>query len=148
MSTKDALFEISNSLFFLSLSLNSKIMNRNIMFKELSIPPSHMKVIFYLMNNGPSSVSKIANDLVISKPNMTPIIDNLIAEGYAVRYDDPNDRRIIIIETTEKAHTFLRQKRQETVQYLSDKLSALSSEDVNTLESILPTLNKIIARIK
>lgn len=148
MFTKDALFEISNSLFFLSLSLNSKMMNRNIMLKGLSVPPSHMKVIFYLMNKGPSSVSKIANDLVISKPNMTPIIDNLITEGYVVRYDDPKDRRIIIIETTEKAHNFLKQKRQETVEYLSDKLSTLSNEDIETLKSTLPTLSKIIGKIK
>ncbi len=148
MFSKDDLIEISNSLFFLFLSLNSKMINRNIMVKGLSVPPSHMKVIFYLVNNGPSSVSKIANDLVISKPNMTPIIDNLITEGYAVRYDDPNDRRIIIIKTTEKAHDFLRQKRQETVEYLSDKLSTLSNEDIENLRSTLPTLSKIIGKIK
>lgn len=148
MFTKEALLEISNSLYFLSLSLNSKIMNRNIILKGICIPLSHMKVIFYLINNGPSSVSKIANDLVISKPNMTPIIDNLISEGYVVRYDDPNDRRIIIVEATEKAKNLINQKRQETVEYFSDKLSTLSNEDIETLKSLLPVLSKIIMKMK
>ncbi|WP_313561455.1 MarR family winged helix-turn-helix transcriptional regulator [Ruminiclostridium cellobioparum] len=118
------------------------------MLKGLSVPPSHMKVIFYLTTNGPSPVSKIANDLEISKPNMTPIIDNLISEGYAVRYDDPNDRRIINIKATEKAFNTLKQKKQETVELVSEKLSSLSDEDIELLMDTIPPLIKILGKIK
>lgn len=148
MFTKEALLEISNNMFFLFLSLNHKMINRSIMLKGLSVPPSHMKVIFYLTTNGPSPVSKIANDLEISKPNMTPIIDNLIAEGYAVRYDDPNDRRIINIKATEKAFNTLKQKKQETVELVSEKLSSLSDEDIELLMDTIPPLIKILGKIK
>ncbi|EMS69159.1 MarR family winged helix-turn-helix transcriptional regulator [Ruminiclostridium cellobioparum] len=148
MFTKEALLEISNNMFFLFLSLNHKMINRSIMLKGLSVPPSHMKVIFYLTTNGPSPVSKIANDLEISKPNMTPIIDNLIAEGYAVRYDDPNDRRIINIKATEKAFNTLKQKKQETVELVSEKLSSLSDEDIELLMATIPPLIKILGKIK
>lgn len=148
MFTKEALLEISNNMFFLFLSLNHKMINRSIMLKGLSVPPSHMKVIFYLTTNGPSPVSKIANDLEISKPNMTPIIDNLIAEGYAVRYDDPNDRRIINIKATEKAFNTLKQKKQETVELVSEKLSSLSDGDIELLMSTIPPLIKILGKIK
>ncbi|WP_027628733.1 MarR family winged helix-turn-helix transcriptional regulator [Ruminiclostridium cellobioparum] len=148
MFTKEALLEISNNMFFLFLSLNHKMINRSIMLKGLSVPPSHMKVIFYLTTNGPSPVSKIANDLEISKPNMTPIIDNLISEGYAVRYDDPNDRRIINIKATEKAFNTLKQKKQETVELVSEKLSSLSDEDIELLMDTIPPLIKILGKIK
>ena len=148
MFTKEALLEISNNMFFLFLSLNHKMINRSIMLKGLSVPPSHMKVIFYLTTNGPSPVSKIANDLEISKPNMTPIIDNLISEGYAVRYDDPNDRRIINIKATEKAFNTLKQKKQETIELVSEKLSALSDEDIESLMATIPPLIKILGKIK
>ncbi len=148
MFTKEALLEISNNMFFLFLSLNHKMINRSIMLKGLSVPPSHMKVIFYLTTNGPCPVSKIANELEISKPNMTPIIDNLIAEGYAVRYDDPNDRRIINIKATEKAFNSLKQKKQETIELVSEKLSALSDEDIESLMATIPPLIKILGKIK
>jgi len=148
MFTKDALIEISNSLFFLFLSLNNKMINRNIMLKGLCVPPSHIKVIFYLTTNGPSPVSKIANELVISKPNMTPIIDNLITEGYAIRYDDPSDRRIVIIEATEKSFDFLKQKKQETVEAVSEKLSSLSNKDIESLKTLVPKLTEILGKIQ
>ena len=38
----------------------------------------------------------MAKDLSISKPNMTPIIDKLVKEGYVDRYYDDNDRRVIL----------------------------------------------------
>lgn len=148
MFTKEALNAISNDLFYLTIFLNSRLVNRNLMMKGCTIPPSHMKVIFYLAMHGPCPVSKIANDLVISKPNMTPIIDNLIAEGYVNRYDDPNDRRIIIIESTQKAHEFLEQKKTEAKNLLFEKLSTLSDDDLQVLKNTIPQLTEIMVKLK
>ena len=66
------------------------------------MPPSHARIIFYLKFSGPVPISHAAKDLDISKPNMTPIIDKLIAEDLVRRYDDPNDRRIIKLEVTDR----------------------------------------------
>lgn len=147
MFTKKDLNPISNDLFMLFVYLNSRIINHNIMLKGLPIPPSHMKVIFHLTMKGPCPVSRIANDLMISKPNMTPIIDNLIAEGYVHRYDDPNDRRIIIVELTEKSINLLSKKRDEMKILLTEKISALSEPDIEYLRSTLPVLTDIIKKI-
>lgn len=148
MFTKEDLSTVSNDLFLLLVSLNSRLINRNVMLRGLSIPPSHMKVLFYLIMHGSSPVSKIANDLVISKPNMTPIIDNLIAEGYAERYDDPNDRRIIIIQPTKKSHDLLSQKQQESKRLLSEKLSVLNEKDLKSLKEMLPQMTEILKKIQ
>ncbi len=148
MFTKEALNEISNDMFYLLIFLNSRLINRNLMLKGLTVPPSNMKVIFYLIMHGSCPVSKIANDLVISKPNMTPIIDNLLAEGYVNRYDDPNDRRIIIIEPTQKARDFVIQKKRESKELLSEKLSSLSDNDLLFLKDVLPKLAAVMSKIK
>ncbi len=148
MFTKEALNEISNDMFYLLIFLNSRLINRNLMLKGLTVPPSNMKVIFYLIMHGSCPVSKIANDLVISKPNMTPIIDNLLAEGYVNRYDDPNDRRIIIIEPTQKARDFVVQKKRESKELLSEKLSSLSDNDLLFLKDVLPKLAAVMSKIK
>ena len=148
MFTKENLNSLSNNMFLLFLAINSRVINRTLMLKGFAFPPSHMKVIFYLHFNGPSPVSKIAKELVISKPNMTPILDNLIAEGYARRYDDPNDRRIIMIESTEKACKFLEEKRQATISALSEKLSNLEQQDLETLDRIIPELTGILGKLQ
>ena len=94
---------IPNNLYILLLSLNRRVFNPNDALKSLNLPSSHAKVLFYLIHNGANPISKVAKDLSISKPNMTPIIDKLVNEGYVERYCDDNDRRIILINHTKSA---------------------------------------------
>jgi len=147
MFSKEELNSISNDLYTLLIYLNSRVFNPGIMLKGLSIPPSHMKAIFFLIKIGPCPVSKLAKDLSISKPNMTPIIDNLISEGFVSRYDDPNDRRVIMIAATPKAHDLLKKKEQMTKESLAERISFLSSDDLETLKKVIPQLTDIIIKM-
>ncbi|ACL75547.1 MarR family winged helix-turn-helix transcriptional regulator [Ruminiclostridium cellulolyticum] len=148
MLAKEDMNSISNDLFLLVLHLSGRIFNPSTMFKGLPIPPSHTKVLFRLAKLGPCPVSHLANDLIISRPNMTPIIDKLIAEGYADRYDAPNDRRIIMVRLTEKAHTLLHSIEQKAKSLFVEKLSALDEKDLLNLKNIIPELNNIVLKIK
>lgn len=148
MSDKQELDNISNDLYNVVFYFHSKVFNPSSMLKGMPLPPSNMRVIFHLTRLGPSPVSKIANELSISKPNMTPIIDNLIAEGFVNRYNDPNDRRIIMVEATENAYSFLKKKEQYMKSMLSEKIAILDDDDLAALKALLPKMFKIISKIK
>ena len=80
--------EIENlpeNLLDLLVLIHNKLLNPNEVVKGCIIPPSHMKVIFYLANKKSMSVSNVAKWLYISKPNMTPIIDKLSDQRYVNR---------------------------------------------------------------
>lgn len=106
-----------------------------------NLPPSHIKVIFYLTKYNSPSISEIAKNLKISKPNMTPIIDKLIDENLVTRYSDSTDRRILRIELTPKAKNLLHHIYESARSVISDKISSLSDDDLNRLEK---SLNNII----
>lgn len=148
MLSKEDINNISSDLLGLVFLLTARIFNPSQMAKGMPIPHSHMKVIFHIMSSGPCPVSKIANDLIISKPNMTPIIDNLIAEGYVNRYDDPTDRRVIMIEATEKSHAFFKEHENRLKNLLAEKISALSDSDLEKLRILTPQFSEIIGNIK
>ena len=95
--------EISDNLYLLLLSLNRHIFNPTVLTKKFNVPHSHIKVLFYLIHHGPISISKMAKELCISKPNMTPVIDKLVEEGLVTRDYDPTDRRVILIKHTKSA---------------------------------------------
>jgi DNA-binding MarR family transcriptional regulator len=147
MFSKEDLNGISDDMYTLLIYLNSRIFNPGIMLKGLSIPPSHMKAIFYLKRTGPCPVSKIAKDLIISKPNMTPIIDNLIAEGLVYRYDDPNDRRITMIAPTKKADDLIKKNEKKIKEALAQKIAILDEKDLDTMKRVIPELTEIIMKI-
>ena len=118
------------------------------MVKGVSIPPSHVKVIFYLSQKKSMSVSDVAKCLDISKPNMTPIIDKLISNGLVNRYTDPNDRRKINIELTEKAHNLLKNKKREIKNNLFNKISTLNDEDLYKLDASIREMYDILIKLK
>lgn len=141
------LTKISRELFEMIMILHKNVIRPDEFMKSLAMPASHVKVVFYLAQNGPSSVSNIAKDLCISKPNMTPIIDKLLEAGYVKRYEDPSDRRVLIIEVTEKAHEIFRIKRELTVSLLKEKLSTLNNDDMQSISTSLSDLIRIFSNI-
>lgn len=141
------LAKISEDFFLLIMLLHKKIIKFEDFMKNMTVPPSHVKVVFYLAQNGPSSVSSIARDLCISKPNMTPIIDKLLECGYVNRYEDPKDRRVIRIEITEKAHEAFKIKKELIKGFLNDKFSTLPDEDLVALDGAISEFKRVISKL-
>lgn len=147
MSTSNSK-NISSDLFNLLIYLHSKLFNPSGLAKSCSMPPSHMKVMFHLRHKRSSSVSEIAKRLLISKPNMTPIIDKLLSDGYVHRYNNPDDRRIIMVELTSKGEDFLKDQAQHMKDKLTDIISPLSDEDLDRLDESVKTMLNIMSKLK
>ncbi|MGL4737295.1 MAG: MarR family winged helix-turn-helix transcriptional regulator [Cellulosilyticaceae bacterium] len=146
MSNAD-LPKVSEDIFRLVIKLNDTIFKQDEFLRSMPLPPSHVKVIFYLVHNSPTTMSEMAQKLCISKSNMTPIIDKLIEEGLAERAENPKDRRTILITTTDKAVELFESHKKLIKERLASRIECLSPEDLATLhQSILmalPLLDKV-----
>ena len=159
---KDNLLKVADSLInFLWIIQNSVLkehdMTKNFhsslngekkCFSDFSIPPSHVRVIFYLLEFNSSPISQIAENLGISKPNITPIIDNLINCGLVNRYNDPNDRRILRVELTDKAFELLEAFRNVIRNSFAEKISPLSNDEIAILDTSISNLIAILNKLK
>lgn len=148
---------ISESMLKFLFSIQNIFTERDI-FKHLSdkslkncckssLPNSHIRVILYLARFNSSSISEIAKNLNISKPNMTPIIDKLIDEDLVTRYPDPNDRRILRVDLTAKATDFFNDVRNCAKEIILDKISSLPDDDLDRLENSLIDLIDISQKL-
>ena len=146
MDTMD-LNKISENLLAMVIELHKKTFNKDQLIKGVCMPPSHVKVLFHLSHTGPLSLSHLANDIGVSKPNMTPIIDKLIQDGFVNRYEDPNDRRKLRVELTEKAINLLSSQNKKFKDLIAGKLSALSEDDLILLEDSLEKITNIIMKL-
>lgn len=116
-------------------------------FEKSPLPPSHMKVIFYLAKEKSAPISQISKTLGISKPNMTPIIDRLINYELVNRYTDPKDRRVIRVELTSKAYDLFNDFQKYFQDSLTKKISLLSEDDLSTLSESLINLHTILKKL-
>lgn len=118
-----------------------------IYLEKYPLPPSHLKVISYLVRNNSCPVSQIAKSLNISKSNMTPIIDKLISYNLVKRFNDLEDRRIIRVELTQTALEMFNNIKGILSDRLCNKLSTLSDEDIDILNSSVNNLYSIIKKL-
>lgn len=148
---KDNLLKVADSLVEFLFIIKNNVINENNMIKnftDFQIPPSHVRVIFYLLEFNSSPISQIAENLKISKPNMTPIIDNLINYGLVNRYTDPNDRRILRVELTDKALKISDAFRIAIRDSFAEKISPLSDDEIVMLNQSIENLLSLLKKLK
>ena len=158
---KDNLFKVADSLINFLWIIQNNVLKENDITKnfhssvncgegcvpDFSIPPSHVRVIFYLVESNSSPISQIADNLGISKSNMTPIIDNLISYGLVNRYPDSRDRRILRVELTDKACKLLDSFRIAICNSFVEKISPLSDDEVVMLNDSISNLITILKKL-
>jgi len=108
---------------------------------------SDFKVMGILMRHGPLPMSRISIWLGISKPNMTSVIDRLIAEGWVERRQDQKDRRIIEVGLTPQGKMYMQDQWMEARESARMKLSTLSEDERNTLCKSLESVRVILSKL-
>jgi DNA-binding MarR family transcriptional regulator len=116
---------------------------------HLSFNPmsSDFKAMRILMRHGPLPMSRIGVWLGISKPNMTSIIDKLMAEGHVERRQDLKDRRVVEVSLTAEGQKHMHNCMREGRESMKIKLSTLSEEEINTLYTSLENIRVILLKI-
>jgi len=108
---------------------------------------SEFRVMMILVRRSAQPISTVGRWLGISKPNMTAVVDKLIADGYVERSPSAEDRRVIEISITEKGKRHMEACRSEAQESMKKRLSKLSAQDIDTLyyslENIRQTLMKL-----
>ena len=116
--------------------------------ENLEISHNHFAVLGMLSRGGTLPVSEIGKRLWISRPQMTAVIDKLVALNLATRQPDEADRRVIHIVITAAGHAVLQQCRQTMHAVIADKLGGLSAPDLETLAASLKQINQIGSKIE
>ncbi|MBA2533573.1 MAG: MarR family transcriptional regulator [Rubrobacter sp.] len=74
---------------------------------EVQVSPGHIQVLIAL-TRGPRSVGQLAEELEVSPPAATQLVDRLAEHGMVHRHNDPADRRVVLVDYVEGMHEVAR----------------------------------------
>jgi DNA-binding MarR family transcriptional regulator len=111
--------------------------------RELSVP--QFRTLNFLSGHKGASLSEVAEHIGLTLPSMSTLIEGLVSRNYTIRRTDPDDRRRMTLELTERGQSTLRTARDATQDYLAEQLETLSSEDRNTVAKSMRILRTIFA---
>lgn len=109
---------------------------------DLNLTIGQLKSLFFIESEGGTNVKKLATALGVTPPDVTRIVDRLVKQGLVNRRENPKDRRMLLLQATEKGRTLLARLIENKTTHLSHILAHLSTEELTTLAQGLTALVK------
>src|SRR5215469_14580348 len=90
-----------------------------------------------------ASLSMVAEHLDLSLPTVSRMINGLVQRGYLQRKSSEDDRRHVSLSLRAKGQAIMREARQATQQYLSERFENLSDEQRQALVAAMQALREV-----
>jgi DNA-binding MarR family transcriptional regulator len=99
-----------------------------------------------IKKHGPCTSSMLCDWNNENRNAATILIDRLVSKGYVIRSYDPQDQRVMLLETTEKAENILAAGEAKIRQFVSSYLEELEEEELNTFIRIYEKIGEIVKK--
>jgi DNA-binding MarR family transcriptional regulator len=114
---------------------------------DKDLAPQHLVVLKHISEEGIMNMNQIGEPSVISKAQMTQIVDKLAAMGMLERRAYPKDRRKIDVVLTEQGKKTVAVADELLNRRLEEKLSILNRDEIgkmiDSLKYVLSSLEKL-----
>ena len=107
-----------------------------------------LAIMGMLLADGTLPTSEIGRRLLISKPQMTHVIDRLISLKMVDRLPNKMDRRVIKIKLTRKGRNSLEKSKNLMRNTISQKLASLNQKELKRFSVSLTALKEISRKLE
>jgi DNA-binding MarR family transcriptional regulator len=139
---KDLLIQNIHQLFFL-ISQNVD-QNRIGSWIELNLSMSQFKAMVYIEHQENVCVRDLSLTLKMAQPNVTNLVDYLVKNDLVSREQNPEDRRIQVLKTTDKGKKLMTDLKERVTSAMSGYLEMLSLDQLKALKNGLTPLLSIM----
>jgi DNA-binding MarR family transcriptional regulator len=114
--------------------------------KELSF--NQIKILHMIETGISIRSSDLAQQLQVTKANMTGMISRLEKNGFVQRKECEDDYRVKLLSLTEKGKEFIKSKRPEFFDFVRDPFSSVNDAKIIeanlTLDTLIDNLNELL----
>ena len=137
---------ILENMFLVMLTVHKKILKTDLTGWNQNLTRLHFAVMGELSHNN-MAMSELAKALMMTKPQLTHLVDALVGMGLVERFSDVKDRRVINLVLTQKGRLLCREMKQKTKENTKKILSTLTAEELSQMSAALETLRNTIGKL-
>ena len=112
---------------------------------DMNVNISQILALSKLKEKGPQKPSSLALSLGYTSGAITKLTNKLVKEGYIVREQQENDRRVILITITDRGLDVLEEAQKQGRNMRNEVYSVLNTQEV---EQLLSIQKKLFERVK
>ncbi|PLV60401.1 MarR family winged helix-turn-helix transcriptional regulator [Thermotoga sp. KOL6] len=103
-------------------------------------------LFMFVALKGPSSMSKIAEELSVSKSNVTITVDKLEEKGYLKRERSKNDRRVVMVSLTRKGEELFKIILKNFESVIKDVVSKIPDDDLKVISDGFERMTRLFLK--
>lgn len=145
-TSAEALNDISTLLIQSWPNMRKRLIHVNALQTECCMPISHIQLLSMLAQVDALSITQISERFGIAKPNITPMIDRMIAEGLVTRMRSNHDKRIVSVVICEKGRERLDEIHDQLCHVLLEWMSTLAEGEIFELRDALRTVARLVCQ--
>ena len=137
---------ILENMFVIMLITHKKMLRMDLGGRPDNLTRLHLAVMGELGQNS-TTMSELANTLMMTKPQLTHLVDSLVSQGIVERRPDEKDRRVINLALTEKGRALLKEMKLKVKENTKKRLASLTTEELSQMSTALETLRNIVIKL-
>ena len=137
---------ILENMFVIMLITHKKMLRMDLGGRPDNLTRLHLAVMGELGQNN-MTMSELANTLMMTKPQLTHLVDSLVSQGIVERRPDEKDRRVINLALTEKGRALLKEMKLKVKENTKKRLASLTTEELSQMSTALETLRNIVIKL-
>jgi DNA-binding MarR family transcriptional regulator len=140
--------DLFSTLPLIDRSIRRKLLKTALTSFNEDITPPHFEIMKLLEEAGTLHVAEIGERLRIARPQMTHLIDKLVALDIVERQTDKEDRRMLDITLTNNGKTIFRERDSHVKTATKEMLSCLTDKELQDLSASLRKLKDIFSKLQ
>jgi len=137
---------ILENMFHVMLTFHKKILKMDLSGCIENLTRLHFAVMGGLIQNN-MTMSELAKTLMMTKPQLTHLVNPLVGLGLIERCPDAKDRRVINLALTQKGRVLGNDMKLQMKENIKKRLASLTSEELAQMSIALETLRNIVGKL-
>jgi DNA-binding MarR family transcriptional regulator len=108
---------------------------------------THFHILAVLEAEGPTPMSRLADQLGVAFSNLTGIVSRMEERGIVERVHDAEDRRVVLAQLTSHGRDIVQKVEATRLEHMRQLVGALTSDEQHTVLGALKTLTSAHARL-
>jgi MarR family transcriptional regulator, organic hydroperoxide resistance regulator len=97
---------------------------------EINLTVAQLKSLFFISNEGSTNIRKLAIALGVTPANVTGIVDRMLQQDLISRTENSEDRRMLLLQVTDKGRALVMDLRERQMSQLTDVLDNLDEGEL------------------
>ncbi len=143
-SANQAALEAADRLHSAAIHLLRRLRIRD---RESGVGPAQLSALSVLVFAGPKSLAELAEAEQVKPPTMSRVVAGLVRAKLVRRKIDPQDRRAVVIQATEKGMRIMHEGRRRRVETLAAAMHPLPEKEILRLQEAAQVMENLSRQV-